>query len=251
VASSAAIALGTLEDQRAVGLLLDVLDRFARGEEPVNFSHSSEREAVQLLGRMYPDNVLEHLLSFLRPQGEDTDPQQNVQRYHEAQRQSAFQRDLLVALGQIGGAQVIERLVPLLNPQARTRYESSFQQALLAALAQTGDAQVVEPLLNLLNPRPEAFYAYDFQLCLLKALGSLGKKGAIEPLARLLNPDAHHPYEWIFQEHLIKALRQMGDSRADLQVVEQAFQQWSKTTQRVGRSSLVPHPQSQRPAEDS
>jgi HEAT repeat protein len=242
VASSAAIALGTLEDQRAVGPLLDVLDRFAREEEPAaNFPYSFEREAVQLLGHMHPDNVIEHLLSLLRPQGEDTDPQQSPGRYHEARRQSAFQRDLLAVLGQIGGAQAIERLLTLLNPQARTQYECSFQQGLLAALTQTGDAQAVEPLLKLLNPRPEGRYAYDFQLRLLEALGNLGEKRVIEPLARLLNPDAHHPYEWHFQEYLIKALRQLGDSRADLQVVEQAFQQWSKTTQRVSRVSLV-HP---------
>lgn len=53
----------------------------------------------------------------------------------------------------------------------------------------------------------------------------------VEPLARLLNPDIHHPYVWLFQERLTETLRRLGDSRAELQAVELAVQNWRKTAQ--------------------
>ena len=251
VASPAAITLGTLGDQRAVEPLLRVLDRYAREEEPAHMPYPSETEALQLLGQLRVTSITEKLLNLLRSPSDDPDLQQDAGGRYDVRRQIGFQRDLLAALGQIGGAPVIERLLPLLNPQAQTQYACSFQRGLLAALSQTGGSQIAPPLLKLLNPRPEANSAFDFQLRLLEALGKLGDQRAIKPMAYLLNPDAHHPYEWIFQEYLIKALRQLGDTRAELQVVESAFEQWSKTTQRVTRVSFVQHPQNQNPAKDS
>lgn len=218
VAWPAALALGTLGDQRAVGPLLRILEGYSSlyaDWQRAGMVYSPAGQAVQLLGQLRATSAIEPLLNLLDPQGGDID----------------FQRALYKALAQIGNVQIVGRLLLLLQAQPQSMGECSVQQALLAVLAQLDDPGIVEPLLKLLNPRPESLETADFQLHLLKALGNLGDQRAVEPLAQLLNLDVHHPYEWFFQENLAETLRQLGDTRAELQAVEQAVQNWRKTVQ--------------------
>jgi HEAT repeat protein len=170
-----------------------------------------------------------------------------------------FQREVLKALVQTGEASIAEQLVPLLHAESQwalfevieqmreagapramlvpygtpqSRHETSFhefmhacsfQKDLLAALGQLGNPSIVELLLNLLIPHPRFGYGGDFYISLLEALGMLGEQRAIEPLARLLNPDLRFS-EWRFQQTLVRTLRQLGDTRAELQTVDEALQ---------------------------
>ena len=70
------------------------------------------------------------------------------------------------------------------------------------------------------------------------ALGSLGDQQMIEPLVQLLNSKADHPWGWFFQEHLAATLRQLGETRAELEEVEQAVHDWRKTIQFKVKSTL-------------
>lgn len=205
VALQATMALGKLGDQRAIKPLLHLLPLYP-----------GRREIVQLLGQLKASSAVAPLFNMLDPNGKTID----------------VQRDIVKALEEIEGTRIVDRLLPLLQPEPQTMRECSFQQALLAALGRQGDASIVGPLLRLLNPHPEAMYAYDFQLRLLEALGNLGEKQAVEPLAQLLVSDFSdvHPYERIFQEYLVKALRQLGDTRPELQAIEEALQHLAKTT---------------------
>lgn len=218
VAWLAALALGSLGDQRAVAPLLRMLEEYSSLHtewQGAGMVYSPVGKAVQLLGQLRATDAIEPLLNLLDPQGADID----------------FQRAVYKALAQIGDVQIAGRLLPLLQPQPQHIRECSVQQALLATLAQLNDPGIIDLLLNLLNPKPEAQGEYDFQLHLLKALGNLGDQRAIEPLAQLLNSNVQHPWEWIFQEYLVETLRQLGDARAELEVVEQAIQNWRKTVQ--------------------
>jgi HEAT repeat protein len=215
VARHAALALGTLGDQRAVEPLVRVLSLYPH-----------EREIVHLLGQLRAHSAVEPLQSLLNPQDENID----------------FQRALLKALTQIGGAQVVERLMRMLHSEPQSLRECSFQQALLASLAQLGDSHIVEPLLELLNPHAESHYAFDFQLHLLKAFGNLGEKRAVEPLAQLLNQSVRSASGWYFQERLARTLRQLGDTRAALETVELSLQHRPKITERKAFIHPRQHP---------
>ncbi|HLI69731.1 MAG TPA: DUF6461 domain-containing protein [Ktedonobacteraceae bacterium] len=255
----AALALGTLGDQRAAGPLVRVLSFYPH-----------EKEAVQLLGQMHAKEAIEPLLSLLDPQDEEI----------------GFQRTVLETLVQIGEERVAEQLLPLLHPESqwalreaqeqmvqehmqktqqmtqehtqqaqrteqpvrtfgfvsiapkgsgdashqqliRRMHAHAFQKDLLASLGQLGNPRVVEPLLNLLTPHPRFGYSGDLYVSLLEALGELGDTRAIEPLARLLNPDIQFR-EWHFQQALVRALRQLGDTRAELQMVERSLQRYEE-----------------------
>jgi HEAT repeat protein len=218
VAGPAALALGTLRDQRAVVPLLRILEGYSSlyaAWHRAGMVYSPAGKAVQFLGQLRATSAIEPLLNLLDPQGEDID----------------FQRALYKALAHIGDVQVVGRLLPLLQPQPQSTRECSVQQALLATLAQLNDPGLVEALLKLLNPRPTSLWESDFQMHLLKALGNLGDQRAIEPLVQWLNPNAHHSWEWSFQERLAETLRQLGETRAELQAVEQAVHNWRKTVQ--------------------
>lgn len=211
VAWPAALALGDLGDQRAVGPLLRILEQVPSLSalwQQAGMVYSPAGKAAQLLGQLRATSAIEPLLNLLDPLGRDAD----------------FQRALYSALAHIGGEQIIERLWPLLEPLPRSRGERTVQQALLATLAQLKNPGSVERLLTLLNPEPEPVGASDFQLHVLKALGNMGDRRAIEPLAQLLNPDAQGSAAWFFQHCLVATLRQLGDTRAELQVVEQTVQ---------------------------
>mgnify|MGYP002402604232 CR=1 FL=1 len=218
VARPAALALGTLRDQRAVVPLLRILEGYSSlyaAWHRAGMVYSPAGQAVQLLGQLRATSAIEPLFNLLDSQGGDID----------------FQRALYKALAHIGGIQMVGRLLPLLQSQPQSMGECAVQQALLAALAQLNDPGIVKPLLKLLHPRPESLWESDFQLHLLKALGNLGDQRAIEPLVQRLNPNAQHPWEWSFQEHLAETLRQLGETRAELQAVEQAVHNWRKTVQ--------------------
>jgi HEAT repeat protein len=232
VVRHAALALGKLKDQRAVEPLIRVLTLYPR-----------EREAIRLLGQMQNKSAAEPLLRLLNPQDNSID----------------FQREVLKALVQIGEVSIAEQLIPLLHaepqwallevleqmprPQAIVKpthmlspreaflrqlmHDCSFQKDLLASLGQLSNSSIVEPLLNLLIPHPRFGYRGDFYISLLEALGMLGEPRAIEPLASLLSPDLRFS-EWRFQQALVRTLRQLGDTRAELQTVEEALQHFAE-----------------------
>lgn len=227
VAWPAALALGSLGDQRAVGPLVQILEGYSSLYTTWHRSgmvYSPAGKAVQLLGQLRATSAIEPLFSLLDPQGTDID----------------FQRALYKALAQIGSTQVVDGLLPLLQPHPQNRGERSVQQALLAALAQLREAGVVEILLTLLNPTPTSSEEYDFQLHVLKALGSMGDQQAIESLVPLLNPEVHHLLEWAFQGQLVETLRQLGETREELEVVELAMRDWRKTVQFKVKSTFRP-----------
>ena len=185
--------------------------------------------AALTLGKLGDQRAVVPLLRLLQRYSSLTDRQKAGMFYSSADK-------ALQLLGQLRATSAIEPLLNLLDPQGKN---IGFQRALHKTLAQLNDPGSVEPLLNLLNPRFKSPGAFDFQLHLLKALGSLGDQRAIEPLARLLNPDAVQLLNpdalnlqaRVFQETLAETLRQLGDTRAELQAVEQAIQNRRKTVQ--------------------
>ncbi len=216
VALQAAVALWSQGDQRAIEPLIHVLSLYPR-----------EKEVVRLLGQLHTGEAIEALLKLIDPQDREID----------------FQRALFEALVEIGDAQVAERLLPLLRPESAvpmptiredstpqewqslqifTR-ERAFQQEVLQTLGRLHNPDITEPLLKLLNPHARPEYADDFQIRLIEMLGNLGDTRAIEPLAQLLDPNIP-PAQWRFQDALVKALKQLGDTRAEIQTVEEAVQ---------------------------
>nr|BBH87393.1 hypothetical protein KTC_21440 [Thermosporothrix sp. COM3] len=238
VARQAMLALGHLGDQRAVKPLLHLLS-----QRPDN-----DKEITQHLGQFHAQEAVKPFLTLLPSTDpsallETDDDEEIIQLLGQLRAQEAAEPlfallqtstdpfALLEALEQIEGKNVLERLLPLLNPEPQTQDECSLQQAILATIGRQGNTQHADLLLQLLNPHAEQLYPYDFQLHLLAALAALGEQRAIEPLAKLLRTDIATctVYEQMFQEHLVQTLRQLGDTRAKLQVVETELQRQQHT----------------------
>lgn len=233
IARRAVLALGYIEDDRCIPVLIDALDHqkeSVRKNATTALQRKGQTAANQLSAvfQMRGGSMRSRVAPFLAQLGWVPSDEKNLVLYHLIIGVKAFSQHFFEICDQLGNARVVTLLIEALQDS-----DLGLRTRAAWALGQLGDARAVPALIDALGDTD-----WHVRRSVIEALGQLGHARAVPPLIEALKGrdlDIQMIFEWVpafGDAHTVKggyldiraiaaaALGQIGDARAVPALIE-------------------------------